>query len=266
LRDLRASFDTYIAELESGSTAPEPEPTPEPEPAPESEAHAPLSWDALIFKNAKPEVAVISVADKTIEDVSITNYNPNPACLVIENVGARYPANNKNAIIRRARIRGCEGMRMTTGNVLLEDAYIEISKQVAPMHADGIQCYGGPNDDATLTLRRVCVRFLSNNDATAGLFSANGWKGTFDIDSCVFWGGPHGIRINADGGKDIKVRNTFFIKDSFAKNFVGFQNWPAGGYPNPVPCTEWSNNRWATVNNGVLVPGEEIPPPHNYVG
>ena len=95
-----------------------------------------------------------------------------------------------------------------------------------------------------------------NSAATAGLFVADDYAGTFTFNNVVFQGGPFGLRVHADE-RDITVS----LKDVY---FVGpFVYDPIYllEVNGDIHITQWENVRYATIVNGELVPGALISPP-----
>jgi hypothetical protein len=123
-------------------------------------------------------------------------------------------------------------------------------------HADGIQAYS-PGSRGTIKVRNTSIR-MSNTSATAGMFVADNWTGTIDIQDCMFWGGPYGLRLHPDvgGDNDVYLKNVYFV-GPFAYGPIYFSDvW---GHVNHI--RKWENVRNATIENGVLKPGSPIKPP-----
>jgi len=123
-------------------------------------------------------------------------------------------------------------------------------------HADGIQAYA-PGSRGTITVRNTSVK-MSNTAATAGMFVADNWTGTIDIQDCMFWGGPFGLRLHPDAGgdNDVYLKNVYFV-GPFAYGPIYFSDY--GGHVNHI--RKWENVCKATIENGVLKPGSPIKPP-----
>lgn len=151
-----------------------------------------------------------------------------------------------NITARRFRIENhADGIRVAgTGNSLYEDFCITAVSRPAD-HSDGVQFYGATNPASNTTFRRGIIT-MPSSDVTAGIFSADGAKGSITIDTVLFIGGPYGIRINSDGNSPIAVRNVRFRRGSFgAAPFSIASN---------IRITEWTNVAYED--------GQAIPPPH----
>jgi hypothetical protein len=96
-----------------------------------------------------------------------------------------------------------------------------------------------------------------NTAATAGMFVADNYAGTFTFDNVMFQGGPYGLRIASDGPGDINVamKDVYFV-EPFQYDALLFQQTGA-----KIHITEWDNVRYATIVNGQLVPGALIQAP-----
>jgi hypothetical protein len=152
------------------------------------------------------------------------------------------------------RINSREGVRIGgSGNITINNSYIETTG-LAGDHADGIQAYD-PGGTGNVTITNTAIVSHDGN-ATAGMFVADSYSGTFTFDNVMFEGGPFGLRIASDA-KDIYValNDVYFVGPFDYAPFL-FQETNS-----PIHITEWDNVRYATIVNGVLVPGALIPPP-----
>lgn len=231
------------------SPAPEPvtEPVPAPEPVTEPVASStiPLTYTALQFSgNAVASSTTVAsggtIANKTITDTGQT------ASIVTRG----------SATIKNVRIKSREGVRVGgSGTVTIDGSYIETTGS-GDDHADGIQAYS-PGDRGTLKITNSSI-VSHNTAATAGLFIADNWTGTIDLDNVVVQGGPFGVRIHPDVGGDntIRFKNVCFV-GPFGYNKMLFSN--QGGHVNKIEL--WDNVRDCTISSGKLVPGNLIPRP-----
>jgi hypothetical protein len=123
-------------------------------------------------------------------------------------------------------------------------------------HADGIQAYA-PGKRGTLKVRNSTMK-VNNTSATAGVFIADDWTGTIDIQDCMIWGGPYGLRVHPDvgGDNDVYLKNVYFV-GPFAFGPIYLSD--VLGHVNHI--RKWENVRNATIENGVLKPGWPIKPP-----
>jgi hypothetical protein len=158
--------------------------------------------------------------------------------------------------VDHCRINSREGFRVSgSGAFTISNSYIE-SQGTSGDHADGLQAYS-PGNRGTLTIRNTTFH-SHNHDATAGIFIADNWTGTIDLQDVVFIGGPFGLRVHPDVGGDNQVylRNVYFV-GPFQYGALLFSD--VGGHANHIML--WDNVRNATIVNGVLVPGSLIAPP-----
>jgi hypothetical protein len=71
-------------------------------------------------------------------------------------------------------------------------------------------------------------------------------------------GGNYGLRIPADGGSSVKLKNVYFVKDSFLYGAFLFDEVSG----KKVPIQQWENVYWVTIQNGKMVIGSPIPKPY----
>ena len=207
-------------------------------------ATIPLSWSDPLFADNVNSGSVTIPNGGTLSNVSITETGQTASIVLLG-----------GATLDDIRISSREGVRIGgSGNVTINDAYIEATGQPTD-HADSIQAYA-PGASGTVTITNTEIVAHSGN-ATAGMFVADGYTGTFIFDNVVFNGGPYGLRIANDGpGQDyVSLTNVYFV-GPFAYGALLLQEVNA-----PIHITHWENVRYATIENGVLVPGALIPPP-----
>lgn len=223
---------------------PELQPEPEPEPQPEPSS-IPLSYNDQRFRNNSSAQSTRIPNRGTLENKSISDTG-HTASIITGN----------GATIKNCRVNSREAVRIAgSGEVLIEGCYLEAKGQ-GDDHADTIQTYS-PGSKGTLKIRNTTIR-AHNQAATAGLFVADNWTGTVDLENVVFQGGPFGARIHPDVGGDniIKFKNVFFV-GPFGYQPMMFSD--VKGKRNIFQV--WENVRHATIENGKLVPGDTIPRP-----
>jgi Ca2+-binding RTX toxin-like protein len=204
----------------------------------------PLSWSDPLFGDNVNSGSVTVPKGGSLSNVSITQTG-STASVVLAG----------GATLDDIRISSREGVRIGgSGNITINDAYIEATGQPGD-HADGIQAYA-PGSSGTVTITNTEIVAHSSN-AAAGMFVADYYTGTFTFDNVVFYGGPYGLRINNDGpGEDyVSLTNVYFV-GPFGYGAFLLQEVNA-----QIHITHWENVRYATIENGVLVPGALIPPP-----
>ena len=209
----------------------------------------PLSWNDPLFNGITNSGAVTLSNGGTISNKSIT-----------ADGGQASVQCNGACAITNVRISSREGVRIGgSGNVTIDKSWIEATGQSGD-HADSIQAYA-PGSKGTVTITNSSI-VAHNNNATAGLFVADNYTGTFVLENVIVWGGPYGLRIHPDTGGDnyISLKDVYFVGPFLWGRFL-FQN--VGGHINRF--TKWENVRNATIVNGALVPGDAIacPDPAN---
>lgn len=224
---------------------PPPPPPQTPTPAPVVSG-IPLSWDAPQFASNTASNPV-TVSGSVLSNKSFAVHGE-PAAVVM----------GSNSTLRNVRIGKAvrEGVRLGAGgNLTIEDCYLEATGS-GDDHADTIQAYS-PGSRGVLTIRRTAI-VAHNTAATAGLFIADNWTGTIDLQDVVFNGGPFGCRIHPDvGGNNIlRFKNVFFVGPFGWEPFL-LTN--VAGKINDIQL--WENVRKATIVNGEIVPGNLIPKP-----
>ncbi len=160
------------------------------------------------------------------------------------------------ATIKNCRVNSRESVRIGgSGTFTIDGCWLE-AKGSGDDHADVIQAYS-PGSKGALKVRNTTIRAY-NQAATAGLFIADNWTGTIDLENVIFWGGPFGLRVHPDVGGDntIRLKNVYFV-GPFGYDPILFSN--AGGHVNKIEL--WENVRSATIVNGKLIPGDVIPKP-----
>jgi Right handed beta helix region len=205
----------------------------------------PLSWNDPLFNSVTSSGAVVLSSGGTISNKSIT-----------ADGGQASVQCNGACTISNVRISSREAVRVGgSGNVNIDKSWIEATGQSGD-HADGIQAYA-PGSKGTVTIKNSSI-VAHNNNATAGMFVADNYTGTFVFENVIFNGGPYGLRIHPDTGGDnyISLKDVYFVGPYLYGPFL-FQN--VSGHVNRF--TRWENVRYATIVNGALVPGSLIPCP-----
>src|SRR4051794_7125462 len=200
---------------------------------------APLSWNDPMFSGVTTSNSVWLPNGGTISNKSITDTGDTAS------VGG-----GGSFTIDDVRISSQEGVRIGgSGTVNINDSYIETTGLPGD-HADGIQAYA-PGGQGNVTITNSMI-VSHNHDATAGMFVADQYYGTFTFNNVVFEGGPYGLRIGNDAGAGhdqyVALKDVYFIQGSFEYAPFLFQSVNA-----PVHITEWDNVRWATIVNGQVV-------------
>jgi hypothetical protein len=224
--------------------APTPGPTPQytPDPAPSS-AGVPLSFSDPVYASVTSGTSGFAVPpDSSRTDLSI-----------IENSGDPTITCKGSCNLTRVRIQSREGIRCISGNINLTWVYIEATG-VDGDHADGLQCYG-PGSTGTVTVKNSTFKMAGVT--TAGYFSADDWRGSHVFDNVLFQGGGFGLRIPADGGSTVSLKNVYFVRGSFRYGPFLFDVVKG----RRINIVQWENVRWATWQGDRLVLGNLIPRP-----
>jgi hypothetical protein len=224
--------------------APTPSPTPLPTPDPvPSSADVPLSFNDPIYANVTSGTSHITLLpDSSRTDLSI-----------IENSGDPTITCYGSCSLTRVRIQSREGVRCVSGNINLTWVYVAATG-VDKDHADGLQCYA-PGSTGTVTVKNSTFKMAGAT--TAGYWSADNWRGSHVLENVLFEGGNHGLRIPADGGSSVSLKNVYFVRGSF--RYGAFLFDVVNGQR--INIAQWENVRWASWQGDKLVLGELIPRP-----
>ncbi len=208
----------------------------------------PLTWNDPLLNGATTSGAVTLQNGGSLSYKSIT---ADGAAASVMGMGS--------FTLDHVRIDSAESVRLAgSGNITISNSYLEATGSGAD-HADVIQAYS-PGGTGNVTITNTTI-VAHNTAATAGMFIADNYAGTFTLNNVVFEGGPFGLRMHGDdltGGRELSVSLT----DVY---FIGpFMYDPI--YLSDVKITHWENVRSATIVNGELVPGDLIPPPYAVEG
>ncbi|MGY3604058.1 MULTISPECIES: hypothetical protein [unclassified Bradyrhizobium] len=207
----------------------------------------PLSYDDARFSGNVVSNAVTIAAGETLSNKSITQ-NGGIASILMPGGGT----------IQTCRVNSRECVRIGgSGSFVIDNCYLEALGSGAD-HADVIQAYS-PGSRGTLRVSNTAI-VTHNVAANVGLFIADNWTGTIDLENVVFIGGGvnFGLRVHPDVGGDniIKLKNVFFVPPfKYGLYFIG----DYGGRKNIVQV--WDNVRKATIVDGTLVPGSVVAKP-----
>ena len=203
-------------------------------------AAIPLSWNDPIFNGVTNSGSTSVPNGGTLSYKSFTNLTNGDA--VVGGTGS--------FTLDHIRIDAREGVRIGgSGDITISNSYIETTGQGSD-HADGIQAYA-PGSTGNVTVTNTMI-VSHSTAATAGMFIADGYSGTFTFDNVVFQGGPYGLRIAADTDDIyVSMKDVYFIDTKFLFEEVNAD----------IHFTHWENVRSATIVNGELVPGPLISPP-----
>jgi hypothetical protein len=228
------------------SVAPLSSPTEPPIEPPSETGSIPLTWNDARFSGCTTSNSVTVQNGATLSSKSITDTG-HTASIILGSGGAT---------VRTCRVNSRESLRVgASGTFNIDNCYLEATGQ-GDDHADTVQHYS-PGSRGTVRVTNTSI-VAHNTAATAGFFVADNWTGTFELTNVVIQGGPYGCRIHPDTGGDniIRFRNVFFV-GPFGYGPYLFGNY--GGHRNIFEV--WENVCWATIQNGVLVPGKAIPKP-----
>lgn len=207
-------------------------------------ASIPLTWNDPMFSSVTTSNSVTLQNGGTLSNRSITDTGSTASVVGLGSFS-----------IDDVRINSEEGVRIGGGgNINISNSYIETTG-VGADHADGIQAYA-PGSSGNVTLTNTAI-VSHNTAATAGMFVADSYSGTFTLNNVMFEGGPYGLRFASDGPGDINVamKDVYFV-GPFEYGPLLFQETGA-----QIHITQWDNVRYATIVNGELVPGALISAP-----
>jgi hypothetical protein len=207
----------------------------------------PLSYnDARFNNNIASDTASIG-AGETLSNKSITETGDIASILMRD-----------GGTVQTCRVNSRECVRIGgSGSFRVDNCYLEALGSGSD-HADVIQAYS-PGSRGTLRVSNTAI-VTHNVAANVGLFIADNWTGTIDLENVVFIGGGvnFGLRVHPDAGGDniVKLKNVFFVPPfKYGQYFIG--NY--GGHKNIIQ--QWDNVRNATIVNGALVSGSVIAKP-----
>jgi hypothetical protein len=213
------------------------------DPAPDS-AGVPLSFNDPIYANVTSDTSRIKLsADSSRTDLSIVESSGEPTVTCLGSCS-----------LTRVRIQSREGIRCISGNINLTWVYI-VATGVGDDHADGLQCYA-PGNTGTVTVKNSTFKMAGAT--TAGYFASDDWRGTHVFENVLFDGGNHGLRIPADGGTSVSLKNVYFVRGSFRYGAFAFDVVKG----QRINIAQWENVRWATWQGDRLVLGALIPRPY----
>lgn len=203
-------------------------------------AGVPLSFNDPMYANVTDGSSRITLSSgSSLKDMSI-----------VENSGEPTITCRGSCSLTRVRIQSREGVRCVGGNIDLTWVYITATG-IGSDHADGLQCYA-PGSTGTVTVRNSTFKVAGAT--TAGYFSADNWQGSHVFENVLFEGGNHGLRIPADGGSSVKLKNVYFVRGSF--RYGAFLFDVVNG--RRINIAQWENVRWASWQGDQLVLGEQI--------
>lgn len=210
--------------------------TPDPAPRP---ADVPLSFNDPVFANVTTGTSrIVLPPDASRTDLSIVENSGDPTITCVA-----------SCTLTRVRIQSREGFRCNSGNINLTWVYITATA-VAGDHTDGVQCYA-PGSTGTVTVKNSTFKMGSAN---AGYFSADNWQGSHVFENVLFEGGNFGLRIPADGGSSVSLKNVYFVRGSFLYGPFLFDAVKG----KRINIAQWENVRWASWQGGQLVLGDLI--------
>jgi hypothetical protein len=240
---LRTGYVLAASDQGDDNGAPAPHETPDPS---QLTIDAPLSFDDPIFGKTKTVTSTIKLPPgSSVTDLSI-----------VENSGESTITCISSCSLTRVRIQSREGIRCLSGNINLTWVYIAATG-LDNDHADGVQCYS-PGSMGTVTVKNSTFKMAGAT--TAGYFSADDWRGAHVLENVLFEGGAYGLRIPADGGSSVSLKNVYFVRGSFRYGAFTFDVVKG----RRINIIHWENVRWVTRQGDRLVVGNLIPRPRSY--
>jgi hypothetical protein len=209
-------------------------------------ATIPLSFDDLMFTNMTEKTTGDNKWSGTLSNTSVKENVSSTASFIM----------GGGNVLDHSRCQSHEGIRVGgSGTFTVQNCWIETKARTSADHSDCLQAYA-PGSHGTLILRNSTFRLYP--PGTAGTWIANDWTGTIDIQDCIYYGGPYGLRIQsgASGDNLIYMKNVYFVGPFQYGTFL-FQD--IDGHVNRIK--KWENVCKATIQNGKLVPGSPLRPP-----
>ncbi|HEY8333380.1 MAG TPA: hypothetical protein VIQ05_06255 [Tardiphaga sp.] len=207
----------------------------------------PLRYDDLRFRGNAPSNALRLSPSGAVSNKSLTQTGS------IASIVTR-----DGATIRNCRVSSRECIRIGGGgSFLIDNCYLE-ALGVGADHADVIQAYS-PGSRGTLKLSNTAI-VTHDVAANVGLFIADNWTGTIDLENVAFIGGGvnYGLRVHPDTGGDniIRLKNVFFVPPfRYAPYLFG----DVARRKNIIEL--WENVRMGTITDGRLALGTALPKP-----
>ena len=207
----------------------------------------PMSFNSPVFTNMRELTAAVSLPNgQNLSNRSIVDDDVATAAIIC----------NGGNILNKCRVQANEAVRLTAGTVVMNQCYFEAQTDNPEAHADTIQTYL-PSGTGDFTLQNSYIKAYLTF-ATANWFTADDWSGTIKFDHVIVDGGPYGIRVNIDPGQHIDL----YLKDVYLVGPFGFNDILLQHVDDGSSFIhQWENVREATIEDGVLVPGELIPAP-----
>ena len=207
----------------------------------------PLTFNDPMFTGMTERTSTITLSKgQNQNNLSIQEMSGNPSIMA-----------NGNNVVKLSRVKSRESYRVGgNGTFDIRQCYLE-ANGTGSDHADTIQAYS-PGSRGTILVRDSMIK-LGMTAANCGLFVADNWTGTIDLQNVVFTGGGYGLRCHPDTGGDniIRLKDVFFVPP-FGYGPMLFSD--VGGHRNIFEL--WDNVRNATIQNGQLVLGSVIPKPN----
>jgi hypothetical protein len=212
-----------------------------------SSAGVPLSFDDSVYANVTSGTSRIKLSSGSSRtDLSI-----------VENSGEPTITCNGSCSLTRVRIQSREGVRCVSGSINLTWVYIAATG-IGSDHADGLQCYA-PGSTGTVTVKNSTFKMAGVT--TAGYFASDDWRGSHVFENVLFEGGSYGLRIPADGGSSVSLKNVYFVRGSFVYGAFLFDVVKG----RRINIVQWENVRWASWRGDQLVLGALIRRPQSAV-
>ncbi|WP_147407732.1 hypothetical protein [Rhodopseudomonas palustris] len=207
----------------------------------------PLDYDDARFSGNAVSSALRVSANGTVSDRSITETGSIASIVTCD-----------GAIIRNCRVNSRECIRICgNGTFVIDHCYLE-ALGVGSDHADVIQTYS-PGSRGTLKVSNTAI-VTHGVAANVGLFIADNWTGTIDLENVAFIGGGvnYGLRVHPDVGGDniIRLKNVFFIPPFRYRPYL-FGD--VGRHRNIIE--RWEDVRLGRIMDGKLVAGPALPKP-----
>jgi hypothetical protein len=240
--EMRPSGYRIAATAGEPARTPDPASHPAPDPAP-GLTGVPLSFNDPVYAKVTSRTSSFALSSgASATDLSIVESSGDPTITC-----------KGSCSLTRVRIQSREGIRCIGGDINLTWVYITATGLEGD-HADGVQCYA-PGSTGTVTVKNSTFKMAGVT--TAGYFSADDWRGSHVFENVLFEGGSFGLRIPADGGSSVSLKDVYFVRGSFRYRAFLFDVVKG----RRINIVQWENVRWASWQGDQLVLGNLIPKP-----
>lgn len=244
-------------------------------------SNIPLSWDDARFASNTAGPSVNSSSPITTVPQTFTQNDWDAGPLLASGDGntpiANWAEGTGSVSFDRCRIRWREGLRQgteATVTTYLDGCYFHgyglESRPPNDDHADMVQADGTAGD---IVVTNTCLHSLHDDEAIALTSNpyacgsdafrwADNSSGLVSFTNVLIRGGGRGITIAADTGQTtISWENVYIVPEGSGFPTNTFYAIRMSRWTGTRVIQKWVNVRFATIVDGVIVPGDQIPEP-----